>query len=267
MENYSSLSAYFTRKMFLRAVLPSPLAGIGLALAEMGDTILIGHAIGMDGIAAIAYISPLFLLATFFVFGLSMGGAVVFSTLMHEGEKKQALAIFNFFMRLSCVIGFGIMAAGLFMGDSLLYILGATPDEGVVFDMAKSYVFYILLGIPFQILLGVVTAYLRNDNANAFSVALQTAAGVGNLILSAILLLFFDWGVAGCSFGFFASNAVAFLIGFLYLSLVSHSLQRRAFLYHKAVSRYVLGLEQQSLLYVALPIVSRFVGKTKHQVY
>ena len=60
------------------------------------------------------------------------------------------------------MIGFGIMAAGLFMGDSLLYILGATPDEGVVFDMAKSYVFYILLGIPFQILLGVVTAYLRN---------------------------------------------------------------------------------------------------------
>ena len=217
MEKDSSLSAYFTRKMFLRAVLPSPIAGVGLALAEMGDTILIGHAIGMDGIAAIAYISPLFLLATFFVFGLSTGGAVVFSTLMHEGKKERALAIFNFFLRLSCAVGFGIMAAGLLMGDSLLSVLGATPEEGAVFAMAKSYVFYILLGIPFQILLGVVTAYLRNDNATAFSVALQTAAGVGNLILSAILLLFFDWGVAGCSFGFFALNAAAFLVGFLYL--------------------------------------------------
>ena len=120
MEKDSSLSAYFTRKMFLRAVLPSPLAGVGLALAEMGDTILIGHAIGMNGIAAIAYISPLFLLATFFVFGLSTGGAVVFSTLMHEGEKDRALAIFNFFLRLSCAVGFGI-TGGLALIGYLAY--------------------------------------------------------------------------------------------------------------------------------------------------
>ena len=76
--------AYFTRKMFIRSVLPAPLAAIGLALAEIGDTILVGHAIGMDGLAAIGFISPLFLLTTFFVFGLSMGGAIVYSNLMHE---------------------------------------------------------------------------------------------------------------------------------------------------------------------------------------
>lgn len=50
--------AYFTRKMFIHSVLPAPLAGIGLALAEIGDTILVGHAIGMDGLAAIGFISP-----------------------------------------------------------------------------------------------------------------------------------------------------------------------------------------------------------------
>ena len=57
--------AYFTRKMFLKAVLPAPLAAIGLAIAEMGDAILVGHAIGMNGLAAIAFTSPLFLLANF----------------------------------------------------------------------------------------------------------------------------------------------------------------------------------------------------------
>ena len=93
--------AYFTRKMFIHSVLPAPLAGIGLALAEIGDTILVGHAIGMDGLAAIGFISPLFLLAAFLVFGLSMGGAVVYSNLMHEGKKEEALGIFNFFMRIS----------------------------------------------------------------------------------------------------------------------------------------------------------------------
>ena len=67
--------AYFTRKMFMGAVLPAPLAGIGLALAEMGHTILVGHAIGTEGLAAVGFVSPLFLLAAFFVFGLLTPGA------------------------------------------------------------------------------------------------------------------------------------------------------------------------------------------------
>ena len=45
--------AYFTRKMFISSVLPAPLAAVGMALAEMGDTILVGHILGVDGLAAV----------------------------------------------------------------------------------------------------------------------------------------------------------------------------------------------------------------------
>ena len=105
--------AYFTRKMFMGAVLPAPLAGIGLALAEMGHTILVGHAIGTEGLAAVGFVSPLFLLAAFFVFGLSMGGAVIYANLMNEGKKEEALAIFRFFLRLSAVDSQGDSSIGV----------------------------------------------------------------------------------------------------------------------------------------------------------
>ena len=221
-------TAYFTRKMFLRSVLPAPLAGIGLALAEMGDTILAGHAIGVDGLAAIGFISPLFLLAAFFVFGLSTGGAVVFSNFMHEGKTEKALDIFNFFLRISAVIGFGITAAGFLLGDELLYLLGTTPEDGAVFEMAKSYVFYILLGIPLEILMEVVTTYLRYDDADTLSISLQSAAGIINLLVSALLLLVFDWGIAGCSFGFFISNLITLAIAVGYMLLGRGILRFRA---------------------------------------
>ena len=209
--------AYFTRKMFLRSVLPAPLAAIGLALAEMGDTILVGHAIGMDGLAAIGFTSPLFLVATFFVFGLSMGGAIVYGNLMHEGKKEAALGIFRFFLRLAALVGFGITAGGIVCEDDLLLFLGADPEDSVVYEMSRSYIFYILLGIPFEILMEVLCAYLRNDNADAFSIAIQTASGAGNIILSALLLFVFDWGVAGCSFGFFFSNFLAVCVSLGYI--------------------------------------------------
>ena len=211
--------AYFTRKMFLHAVLPAPLAAIGLALAEMGDTILVGHAIGMDGLAAIGFVSPLFLLGTFFVFGLSMGGAIVYSNLMHEGQKDKAQGTFNFFLRLSALVGFAITAGGLLFEESLLGALGTSPEDGAVYELVQSYIFYILLGIPFEILMEVLTAYLRNDDADSLSVAIQSASGVANLGISALLLFAFDWGIAGCSFGFFISNFIAVLFSLGYICL------------------------------------------------
>ena len=241
--------AYFTRKMFIRSVLPAPLAGIGLALAEIGDTILVGHAIGIDGLAAIGFISPLFLLATFFVFGLAMGGAIVYSNLMHEGKKENALGIFNFFLRLSLLVGFVIGAGGLFFEDQVLAFLGTNPGDGVVYRMAKEYIFYILLGIPFEILMEVFTSYLRNDDADSFSISVQTASGVANLIISALLLLVFDWGIAGCSFGFFISNFVATLSCIVYIFLHPEGnlrLQRQVASIKDAVKPLRLGFATSS---------------------
>ena len=241
--------AYFTRKMFIRSVLPAPLAAIGLALAEIGDTILVGHAIGMDGLAAIGFISPLFLLATFFVFGLSMGGAIVFSNLMHEGKKQDASGIFNFFLRLSLVIGFIISAGGLLFEEQVLAFLGTNPGDGAVYQMAKDYIFYILLGIPFEILMEVFTAYLRNDDADTFSTSVQTASGVGNLIISALLLLVFDWGIAGCSFGFFISNFAAVLSCIVYIILHPKGnlrLQRQVSSFKAALKPLRLGFATSS---------------------
>ena len=211
--------AYFTRKMFMGAVLPAPLAGIGLALAEMGHTILVGHVIGTEGLAAVGFVSPLFLLAAFFVFGISMGGAVIYANLMNEGKKEEALAIFRFFLRLSAVIGFGMAVGGLLMEEGVLTLLGTSPEDGEVYRLAKSYISYILLGIPFEILMELVTAYLRNDNADTLAITLQTVSGLANLVVSAMLLLFFDWGIAGCSFGFFIANAGTFAIAMGYLCL------------------------------------------------
>ena len=217
MENLDK--AYFTRKMFLKSVLPAPLAAVGLALAEMGDTILIGHGIGLDGLAAIGFTSPLFLLATFFLFGLSMGGAIVYSNLTTTGKKDDAQKVFNFFLRTSAVIGFLITVAGFIFEENLLSLLGVDSSDGIIYELTKDYLFFILLGIPFEILMGLLCSYLRNDDADTFSIVVQSAAGALNLILSALLLFVFDWGISGCSFGFFISNFLATLILIGYIIL------------------------------------------------
>ena len=226
--NNKTDKGYFTRSMFFRSVLLSPFAGLGLALAEIGDAIIVGHGIGMPAIAAVGYLSPLFLLISFIAFGMSTGGAIFYNDFMNEGKKDKALDIFNTFVVVALIISIFIPLIILPMQDSFLQLLGADPKDGKVYDMAKSYLFFIVLGGPFEIISEVLSAYLRNDRDVTFSIVVQTLCGISNLIISAILLFFFDWGIAGCSFGFFISNTAAALITVIYIIHTKGDLEFRA---------------------------------------
>ena len=227
MVNNNSDKGYFTRSIFFRSVFASPLAGIGLALAEIGDSIIVGHGIGMNAIAAIGYLSPLFLLFSFLSFGLSTGGAIIYNDLMNEGKRDEALDIFNTFILVSGVICVILLLFIFMMQDNLLLLLGVEPEDREVYAMAKSYLFFIVLGGPFEIISEVLNAYLRNDKDVTFSLVVQTICGISNLIISAVLLFIFDWGIAGCSFGFFASNLATAAVTFIYILRSNNELKFR----------------------------------------
>lgn len=146
-----------------------------------------------------------------------MGGAIIYTNLITAGKTEDALKIFNFFVRLSAVISFAISIFGFIFEENLLIFLGADPNDFAVYALTKEYIFYILLGIPFNILMGVLCTYLRNDDADTFSIVVQSASGALNLFLSALLIFYFDWGIGGCSFSYFLSNflAVLILIGYI----------------------------------------------------
>ena len=203
--------------MFFRSVLASPLAGIGLSLAEIGDSILVGHGIGINAIAAVGFFSPVYLLFSFLAFGLSTGGAIVYNNLMNEGKKDEALRIFNSFTLVGCTTAVIIPALCLLFQDGLLSLLGLSPADGEVYEMAKSYLPFMVLGGSFELITEVLNAYMRNDKDVTFSVILQTVCGISNLAISIVMLFVFNWGVAGCSFGFFISNLAAALVSALYI--------------------------------------------------
>ena len=213
--------SYFTRRLFFRNVLLSPLAGIGLALAEIGDAILVGHGIGITAIAAIGFFSPLFLLFSFLSFGLSTGGAILYNNLLNEGRKDDALRIFNSFVITGCAVAVVISALCLLFQDNLLGLLGVDSGDGEVYEMAKSYLPFMVLGGSFELITEVLNAYMRNDKDVTFSIVVQTVCGLSNLAISAIMVFVFKWGVAGGSFGFFISNLTGALVSFLYI-IFSH---------------------------------------------
>ena len=217
----------FTRSMFIKSVLFSPLAGLGLALAEIGDCIIVGHKIGMKAIAAVGYISPLFLIISFLAFGISTGGAIIYNDLLNKGKEDEALDIFNTFVLIGLGISIFIPLFCLSFRGTLPELLGASRKDAEVYEMTERYMFFIALGAPFAIISEILGAYMRNDKNVTFSVALQTACGISNLLLSAVLLFVFGFGIEGCSFGYFISNFAAVMINVIYIILSKGKLRFR----------------------------------------
>ena len=93
---------------------------------------------------------------------------------MNEGEKDKALGIFNMFVLIGCGAAILVLTLCLLFQDGLLGLLGLGPADGEVYEMAKSYLPFMVLGGAFELITEVLNAYMRNDKDVTFLVIIQT---------------------------------------------------------------------------------------------
>jgi multidrug efflux pump len=98
------------------------------------------------------------------------------------------------------------MALGLPLIDSLVQGLGATPDS---FGFTKDYVTIMLIGSPFVVLFFTLENIVRSEGAAITSMIGMILSVVVNIILDALVIFVFHWGVIGVVSATVISNVVA----------------------------------------------------------
>ncbi len=76
---------YISRKMFLRILRSSLIAALTLAVSDIADALVIGNSMGMNGLAAVGIVTPVYLFLNFAGYSFSTGGGVTHSRLAAEG--------------------------------------------------------------------------------------------------------------------------------------------------------------------------------------
>lgn len=178
------------------------------------DGFFVGHAIGDTGLASINLAWPIaaFLLAT--GTGIGAGGSVVMSTRLGENRISESAQAYG--NTLFLLIGFSIVMTVLLclFYIPILQFLGAS---GQLLDTAAEYTQIVAAGSACQILGAGLVPLLRNKGKTIAAMAAMVSGLVTNIILDALFIMGFQWGMFGAAFATVIAQAVVAVISIIIL--------------------------------------------------
>ncbi|MET3847174.1 MATE family efflux transporter [Paenibacillus sp. OAE614] len=157
-------------------------------------------------LTALALTLPLFAIIMALGNLIGIGGGTFISRLLGEKKFDDVKHVSSFAFYSSLVIGLIVMAVGIPLIDPIVHGLGATPDS---FGFTKDYVTMMLIGSPFVILFFTLENIVRSEGAAMTSMMGMILSVVVNIILDALVIFAFHWGVIGVASATVDSNLVA----------------------------------------------------------
>ena len=159
------------------------------------DGLIVGRYVGTIALAAVGGSSAqiINLLIGFFV-ATTAGASVVIAQVYGAGRDEDVRLAAGNALAVFALLGLVLMAFGLIATPAMLRLL-RTPEDTM--EASVLYLRIYFLGVPFVLILNMESNMLRSVG-DSFSPFLYMVAGcVSNIVLDAVFVLVFHWGVAG----------------------------------------------------------------------
>lgn len=194
---------------------PSIIAMLVSALYNIVDQLFIGQSVGIDGNAATNIAFPLTTscIALALLFGI--GGASCFNLSMGKGDEKRAAYFAGNSSIMLFICGFVLMIITEIFLHPILMLCGA--EGGIVEDYAAVYVRITAIGFPFMILTTGGGHIIRADGSPQMTMICNIVGAVINVILDALFVLVFNWGMAGAALATIIGQIISAAIVVYYL--------------------------------------------------
>lgn len=191
-------------KAVLKNVLPAMAAMVMVLIYNLADTFFIAQTHNDILVAAVSLAMPVFLLfmAVGTVFGI--GGTSVISRALGEGKSDHAKKVCSFCMWGSVIAGVVLSVLFLVFMDQILALVGADADTA---GPAKTYLTIVSLGGIFVVISNCFSNVIRAEGQAGKAMMGQLLGNLLNVILDPIMILLFDWGIAGAAVATVIGNA------------------------------------------------------------
>lgn len=232
-------------KLLLMFSIPCVISMLINSIYNIVDQIFIGQGVGLLGNGATNVIFPLVLLFGAIAGLLGNGCAANISLRLGEGKKEEAAKSVGSTISFTIVASLMISLIIYIFLPQIIRFFGCTSN---VYDYALSYGKIIVIGAPALIVYTALSSIIRADGSPQYSMFFLVIGAIINIILDALFILKFKWGVEG--------GALATIIG-QYISAIL------ALLYLKKFKNFNLKLKDykinQSIFKVMLYGVSSFI--------
>ena len=217
------LSDHFTYKKLLRFTFPSIIMMIFTSIYGVVDGVFVSNFVGKTPFAAVNFIMPFLMIlgAVGFMFGT--GGSALIAKTMGENKLKKANELFSLFVYVSFVLGIVIVGFSFFLIRPIAQLMGA---KGILLDQCVLYGRIVILAVPGFILQMEFQSFFITAEKPNLGLYVTIISGVANMILDALFMAVFHWGLAGAAAATALSQTLGGVIPLLYFSRKNTSLLR-----------------------------------------
>ncbi len=193
-------------KAVITNVVPSIVSMIMVLLYNLADTFFIGQTKDAYKVAAVSLATPAFMIfmAIGMLFGI--GGTSLISRMIGEGRKEKAKNTSSFCFWSGFSIGVVAMVLIWVFSEPICRIIGASDDT---LDYTLQYVNIVSLGVPFLIVGNSFSNIIRAEGMPKTAMLGMIIGNMMNIVLDPIMILVFDWGVAGAAIATVIGNVFA----------------------------------------------------------
>ena len=200
--------------IFVNFTVPLVLGNLFQLTYNAVDSIIVGHFVGKEALAAVGICNPVSTLMILFLNGLCMGASILMGIqygakdyeTLHRQISTTLLsgAVFSFFLTLVCVI----------FAVPILLLLQVDPS---IMDMTVQYLRIIFLGLMFTFLYNFFSSTLRALGDSASPLYFLIISAILNIFGDLFFVIVLKAGSNGCAISTVLSEALCCLFCIIYI--------------------------------------------------
>ena len=183
-------------KSILKFSIPLLIGNIAQQLYSTVDSIVVGHYVGDNALAAVGSAAPIFNLLLVLFVGISAGVGIMVSQYFGARDREALSDTIGTCITLTAIISvFTMVIAPMFMRPFLQLL--NTPD--VILDDCTAYLVILMYGVAGLAYYNILSGILRGMGDSFSALGYLLIATVLNIVLDLLFVAKFNMGVAGVS--------------------------------------------------------------------
>ena len=219
----NQMNQHYTYGKLLRCTFPSMVMMVFTSIYGVVDGLFLSNFAGKTAFAAVNFILPFLMVLGGIGFMFGSGGSALVAKTLGEGREDKANQIFSCLMGTSLLTGALLAAAGYLLLRPVAVWLGA---EGQLLEDSLIYGRIYLLGVPISVIQNEFENLYVTAGKPKLGLFSTVAAGLTNIILDAVFVGAFSWGLRGAAAATVLSQCIGGLFPLIYFSRKNSSLLR-----------------------------------------
>ena len=207
----------FDNKALKKLIIPLVVEQLLVITVGFADTVMVAS-VGEAAVSAVSLVDAINILLINIFAALGTGGAVVAAQFIGQGSKDKAKYSAKQLILITALLSVIIMVIVIAFNVPLLHMVFGNVEVDVMKN-AEIYFLFSAMSYPFIALYNSGAALFRAIGNSKISMINSAVMNVINIILNAIFIFVFKWGVFGAVLATLIARAVACIV---ILKMLSH---------------------------------------------